>query len=151
MIFCKICNSEFIPAAPANKICSDSCREQAKLESRTSWRKDNKKVWCNYTKKYRDNNPMRFKLQGLAAKSKKLGILFDLKEEDLIVPDVCPVLGIPLDGKTRDTQWSVDRLVPDRGYTKANIKIISMRANRLKNDASILDVESILRYMKENS
>lgn len=151
MIFCKICNLEFCPAAPATKICSQSCREMSKLRSRTEWRNKNKKIWSGYTKTYRDKNPIRAKLMVIRAKCKKEKLPFDLTEEEILIPTVCPVLDIPLDGSTRDNQWSIDRINPSKGYTKANTRIISMRANRLKNDASILDVERILKYMKESS
>lgn len=151
MIFCKICNSEFMPITSANKICSDRCRKVS-LKERTVIRLEKtKRQRAKIMKKYRDSNPIRFKIRAICSKSKYNGIPFDLTEEDIIIPDICPVLGIPLDGKTRDRGWSVDRIVPEKGYVKSNIRIISMRANRLKSDASLLDVENILKYMKENT
>ena len=57
------------------------------------------------------------------------------------IPDVCPVLGIPLDqdpkgkGERSDNSPSLDKFIPSLGYVKGNIHIISWRANHLKNDA----------------
>jgi len=83
-------------------------------------------------------------------RSDKQGIPFDLHWEDFKVPRHCPVLGIELfwsDKLTNNTP-SFDRLVPEKGYVLDNVRIISMRANRLKNNATVEEMEKILFYMK---
>lgn len=66
------------------------------------------------------------------ARALKEGLPFDITEDDLEIPDVCPVLGIPF-GKS---QWydspSLDKLIPNLGYVKGNIVVVSARANNLK-------------------
>lgn len=86
------------------------------------------------------------------ARSFKKGIPFNLEQEDLKLPDVCPVLGIELSwgDKITESTPSLDRLKPELGYVKGNCVIISMRANRLKNDATEEELESILRYMRDH-
>ena len=75
-------------------------------------------------------------------RAKKEGLPYDIDEEylkNLGVPEVCPVLGIPLDwnsDKTSDNSPSLDKFYPDKGYVKGNVQIVSYRANRLKNDGS---------------
>lgn len=89
----------------------------------------------------------------LQRRAKAKGLPFDLDPEDILIPEVCPVLGIPItkEGRgQRDGAPSVDRLVPNRGYVRGNIKVISMRANQIKNCASIEEVERVLAYMKEH-
>lgn len=57
-------------------------------------------------------------------------------------PSVCPVLGIPMAAcrdAHEDGSASVDRLVPEIGYTTDNIRIISNKANRIKNEGSVED------------
>lgn len=78
-----------------------------------------------------------------------LGLPFDITPEDIVVPDVCPVLGIPLllNGD-RNNRPSLDRINPVRGYTKANICVISFRANRVKSDATPSELKKILQYME---
>ncbi len=83
-------------------------------------------------------------------KAKKFKIPFDLEECDFDIPEKCPVFGIPLDGRDREHEPSVDRIIPDKGYVKGNTKIISMKANRLKNNASIEDMLAIVRYLRRN-
>lgn len=89
------------------------------------------------------------KKQLLAVKksqAKKNNILFNLKEEDVVYPDVCPVLGIPLehgDGVLGDSSPTIDRINPSLGYTRGNIQVISLLANRMKNSAN---PEQLLKF-----
>lgn len=60
-------------------------------------------------------------------------------KENLGTPDICPVLGIPIEwdnDSTNDNSPSLDKFYPDKGYVKGNVQIISYRANRIKNDGS---------------
>lgn len=150
-ISCKVCGEVFMAEKAAQKLCSDKCRETTKAQSREEWRKKNPKVWCSYTNKYREKYPHRARLSAIKSKCTKEGLPFDLTEEWLEIPETCPVLGIPLDGSTRDNQWSFDRIVPEKGYTKDNVRVISMRANRLKNDSTYTELKRILEYIEKNS
>ena len=83
------------------------------------------------------------------SKCKAKGIEFDLTEDDLTIPDKCPVLGIdlvPHQGRRgyHPDSPSLDRIYPDRGYVRGNIRVVSARANLLKNDASIDELELVL-------
>lgn len=80
------------------------------------------------------------------------GLEFDLSWEDVVAPDVCPVLGIPVSKELSKEHWpTVDRIDNTRGYTRDNIRVISNRANRIKSDASIEELEAIVEYIKANS
>jgi hypothetical protein len=68
------------------------------------------------------------------------------------MPEVCPVLGIPLvvgDGSAKDNSPSIDRINPAGGYTKDNIRVISHRANTIKSNATIEEMEKVLAYIKD--
>jgi hypothetical protein len=78
---------------------------------------------------------------------------WDFTVEELIVPDYCPVLGIPLfftEGKNTDNTPTMDRVDNTKGYTRDNIEIISYRANRIKNNASLDELVSIVMYVAEH-
>jgi len=85
-------------------------------------------------------------------RAKKKNLEFDLVIEDLTVPDFCPILGIPLfvaGGKRTDNSPSLDRIDNSKGYTRDNVFVISFRANALKNDATLDELKSIVKYMEE--
>lgn len=79
------------------------------------------------------------------------GLEFALTADDIIIPAVCPVLGVPLiaGGPIRGQSPSVDRLDPKKGYTRNNVRVISYRANTIKNDATPEELEQILRYVRQ--
>lgn len=78
------------------------------------------------------------------------GIEFAITADDIKVPPFCPVLGIPLEPgvKCKPTSPSVDRFDNSKGYVPGNVRVISHRANQLKADASIAELEAVLLYMK---
>jgi fumarylacetoacetate (FAA) hydrolase family protein len=65
---------------------------------------------------------------------------FDLELSDIQIPDVCPVLGLPM------TIPSLDRRDNDRGYTKDNVEVVHRRTNTLKNDATPLELAKLAVY-----
>lgn len=92
------------------------------------------------TRRWRQNNPIKGMLDGARRRATKDGVPFNLTSENVIIPAVCPVLGIPLvKGENRGGNYnspSLDRVIPDLGYVKENVTVISMKANRMKNDAT---------------
>lgn len=84
----------------------------------------------------------------------KRGLDFDLEYTDVVIPATCPVLGIPIydsKGQATDHSPTLDRVDNTRGYTKDNICVISKRANTIKSNATIQELEAIILYMKEHS
>lgn len=73
------------------------------------------------------------------------GVPFEILPADIVIPTHCPLLGVPLKkgsgaGGQNDFSPSIDRLHPDKGYTKENILVISHRANRIKNNATVSEL-----------
>lgn len=92
-------------------------------------------------------------LMGAKARAKLKGVPFDILPSDIHIPEKCPVFGIPLiwgDRLTNNTP-SIDRVIPEKGYVKGNCVVISMKANRLKNNASEDDLRAILNYVTNHS
>jgi len=88
-------------------------------------------------------------LSCIKTRCKKRGLPFNLEKEDIVVPEYCPVLGIKLEFKgKRSHSPSVDKIIPEKGYVKGNIQVISMRANQLKNNASLEELKKIVAYVE---
>lgn len=70
----------------------------------------------------------------------KDGIPFDIELSDVVIPTHCPYLGIELThnlGKGfLDSNSSIDKIIPELGYIKGNIQVISRLANQMKNSAT---------------
>lgn len=82
------------------------------------------------------------------SRAKKAGIAFDIDISDIVIPAICPVLGIaltPHEGRGyHPASPSLDRIKPRLGYTKGNVRVISARANLLKSDASLNELRRVL-------
>ena len=89
------------------------------------------------------------------ASAKKRGIEFTITPTDLDdigIPLTCPILGLPLKfnrGEPKDNSPSVDRIDSSKGYTKDNIVIVSYRANRLKSNATLEEMEAMVSFYKQ--
>lgn len=71
----------------------------------------------------------------------------DIKAEHIVIPDRCPLLGIPLQqaGGFREAgSPSLDRIRPELGYVPGNVWAISYRANQIKNDATLAELRAIV-------
>lgn len=76
---------------------------------------------------------------------------FVITMNDLEWPTHCPVLGVELDwfGEKSDRSPSFDRIDSNKGYIPGNVAIISLRANRLKNNGTADEHEKIAIWMKK--
>lgn len=87
-------------------------------------------------------------------RAKQLGLVCTITASDIPVPEHCPVLGIRLSacrGVGSRKSWSspsVDRIDNEKGYVPENVRVISLRANMLKSDASVDEIRRILAYME---
>ena len=82
-------------------------------------------------------------------------IQFDIDYTDISIPEYCPLLGIKLnkhvgEGKLHDNSPSLDKIIPELGYTKGNVWIISNKANRMKSNATIEELELLVRNLKDH-
>ena len=94
-------------------------------------------------------------------RAKKEGLPFNLVLSDIVIPELCPVLGIPLisnlgkstgKGQTGLPNFNaptLDRIVPSLGYVRGNISVISWRANHIKTDATLEELQAIVMYLEE--
>lgn len=96
---------------------------------------------------------VREKLNGARKRARESGYNFNITIEDLMpFPTHCEILGLELNynvsGDSRpENTASLDKVIPDLGYIKGNVKIISHKANRLKSDLDFDTIEKIKEYM----
>jgi len=85
--------------------------------------------------------------------AKRKGIPFDITLDDIKdVPAFCPILGVKLvsgEGINNPNAASLDRVVPQQGYVKGNVYWISKRANRIKCDATLEEMERVVQWIRQ--
>lgn len=86
-------------------------------------------------------------------RAKKNDLPFDVDIPRIELPDFCPILGIPLNyhrslGGVHEESPSLDRKRPHLGYVESNLRVISNRANTLKNNATAMELRSVLEYLE---
>lgn len=90
-------------------------------------------------------------LQRAKSRAELKGLDFSITEEDIDIPESCPVLGIPLEkgtGVATDASPSLDRLRPSKGYVPGNVAVISYKANRIKSDATLTELRKVLEWFE---
>ena len=115
------------------------------------WRKKNPGRNAALLQSYRSANPKKAILNRLKQNAKEKNLEFALEENDINIPVICPILGIPIydnytpNGKKgpRPNSISVDRLDNNKGYIKKNVWVISNLANTMKNKAT---PEQLIRF-----
>jgi hypothetical protein len=103
------------------------------------------------SKEYRKKKPTKQLLWSARHRAKRRGTPFDIDESDIVIPDVCPLLGIPLfimDGKPGNNSPTLDEVRCGEGYTKGNVRVISHKANTMKQDHTVETMERFILYMK---
>ncbi len=130
---CKICSKEYRKTGQRQLYCSTSCQ----YKSRNS-----------YLRNWISNNPEKSILAGAKCRAKRNGTEFNINEADINIPSICPVLKIPIKRNTGSgfhfDSPSLDRIDNTKGYTKGNCRVISNRANLLKSDASLEELELLV-------
>jgi hypothetical protein len=93
---------------------------------------------------------LRRKITNIKGKCRKHNIPCDISAEDFTMPEVCPVYGIKMvwGSDLADGTPSFDRFDPNGGYVKGNVRIISLKANRLKSNATIDDLKAVIAWME---
>ena len=88
--------------------------------------------------------------QAAKLRAKKKDLEFSISIDDILIPEKCPLLGLDLsyeDFGIRYNSPSLDRKDPKKGYVKENIWVISSRANLLKNDATLEELELLVKNL----
>jgi hypothetical protein len=159
------------PKTPENTYASGNCKPCTRLRIR-NWRKNNYEQAINKCKKWKQENPEKAKrgprkwylenperalLIGARCRANTRGIEFNLELNDIVIPEFCPVFptlrlergigrgrGIPLDGCP-----TLDKIDNAKGYVKGNVWVISWRANFLKSNSTLEEMESLVKVWRE--
>lgn len=118
--------------------------KESKEKDPEKWKK-----WARDSYHRRKNDPLaRQKNLWKHAKTRavKKNIPFSIEINDVIIPDICPIMGEPF-AAVGDGPFSasLDRIIPELGYVKGNVRVISLLANQMKWNAT---KEQLLTFCK---
>lgn len=80
-----------------------------------------------------------FLWEGARGRARRFGLLFTITRADVVVPELCPVLGLLLRRNVRAVAFdsaTVDRIDSSRGYEPGNVIVVSMKANAIKSNGT---------------
>lgn len=115
-------------------------------EADKQWAEDNRDRRREQARARHHANPARYLWRSAYDRAERKGIPFSITVEDVLVPEVCPVLGVPFEFDTPFAP-TLDRIKPELGYVPGNVQVISRRANTMKSDASLVELISFARWV----
>jgi hypothetical protein len=92
-------------------------------------------------------------LRSARGRAKRSNIPFNITLVDIVIPDVCPLLGIPI----KQNLWhhgpspnspTLDRRVTSLGYVRGNVWVISHKANTIKSNATVEELERLIEGLR---
>ena len=142
-------------------------KEHAQKKARDYYWQNKEKVLKN-VQEYREKNRETIKEKGkeyyrrklknrlwnaAKARARKFNMDFDITVDDFILPVRCPLLGIEMKvnkgrHSVKKDSFSLDRIDSTKGYVKGNVWVISMLANNIKNNATLSEVEELVKNWK---
>lgn len=113
-----------------------------------------------YSEKMRQENPIKHSSQHMrnsaSGRAKRIGLEFNIDTDYIIsiCPTYCPVFGYKLRygsrKRGRDSP-SLDRIIPENGYVKGNVQVVSFLANTMKNEASFEEMYLFAEWVQKRT
>lgn len=105
---------------------------------------------CN-TARVKSTSPESKMWQRAKTRCAKSGKEFSIDKEDVVIPKLCPILGIELEvhkGSPGGKPYSpsLDRIDSSKGYVKGNVWVISQLANAMKANATEDQLRTFSKY-----
>ncbi len=108
-------------------------------------------------KEWNDTKDLRYNMwMGARDRAYNKNLEFNIEMEDIIIPELCPILNIPLVKNIKQAgkdSMTLDRIIPELGYVKGNVRVISRLANTMKQDASFEELKlfskNIINYIND--
>lgn len=171
---CNVCGNpgEFYPSNPTR--CKKCYAKSKKKYRSTGKYLETKRIYGRDWRAQQDKKDLAVKRKGAYQRRKSTperaavlivqrrrnsckheGIPFNVTAADLgPMPEACPILGIPLimgDKVVGPNSPTIDRIDPNGGYVPGNVMIVSFRANTIKHNASLEELEKVVEFMRRSA
>lgn len=100
-------------------------------------------------KKYRAKHRIYTIWSTAKRRAQKANLPFNLEISDIVIPEFCPYLGLKIApyGSRTDMSASLDKIIPNLGYVKGNVQVISDLANKMKSNATPAQLAAFARVV----
>lgn len=145
-------NTKCCPKCKEYKTLEDFHKNRNRAQGRAGVCKScTSKYGKTHKPKYRktEQGILTIRLFSIQTKCKERNIPFNLTQEDIAIPKYCPVLGVELN-RDFNSPWcaTVDRIKPELGYVKGNVIVVSKRANCIKSDATVEEMQRVVDFYR---
>jgi hypothetical protein len=132
--------------------------KKANTEQRRLWRANNpekSKAAIDVEVEKRNSSPenkIKYLIGQAKVRAKRDSIEFAISLIHVYIPAHCRLQGIEIcycNVGLKDNSPSLDRIDPTKGYVPGNVWIISQRANRIKNNATLSELKALVRNLEE--
>jgi hypothetical protein len=144
--YCKVCKNLAIKDWRLKHL--EECRQKER-----DWYKKYPTKKRTYWLRNREKHPEAYLWRSAKCRAKKDGTEFAISIGDVKIPTICPVLGIPISfgakaAEDRSNSPSLDRIDSRLGYVPGNVIVMSHKANTVKSNATLTELEAVVAWMK---
>ncbi|NBR25317.1 MAG: hypothetical protein EBU08_16375 [Micrococcales bacterium] len=140
--------------AMQSKAWRDANQSKVKAGRKNSRTKDLAKARAGERVRHNRRSLISKRLDSARGRAKKEGLPFDLTAEYITsiwpAENKCPIFNTPFKtarlGESRDASPSLERIDPAKGYVQGNILVVSLKANRMKNNGSLEELKLLVEY-----
>jgi hypothetical protein len=132
-------------------------KDKIKKRSEIRYKNHKEEILARHKEEHKCRDIRELMVERAKQRARKQGLPFNIVKEDIIIPEKCPILGIPLkrnvgDIVGRKDSYSLDKIDPKLGYIKGNVWVISYKANCMKSNATKEELIKFANWiLKENA
>jgi hypothetical protein len=156
-------NRHIFKSSGKTKLTETEVKDRARQKQKERYRKEKEakgELVRGYTKQglSQCQTPWYRLWIGARSRATKGNYPFSIEQEDVkelvIGLDYCPALGTKINweaDKLEDNSPTLDKIVPELGYVKGNIAVISNKANKIKTNATADDIGKVYSWLKKQN
>lgn len=121
------------------------CNPELAKTNRIQYYKNNQKKIIKRNADWLKDNPDYALWHRAKQRAKRNGLDFNIEQTDVIIPPTCPLLEFPIIWGNGEQSPALDRIDNTKGYIKGNVWVISHLANRMKNNGTIMQLDTFCK------
>lgn len=133
----------------------NACNKKYRDKKTPAYLDSKKRSDLKWYAELKKDRPWYLLWQAAKARAKRKNVPFDITPDDVeaLWSDTCPILGIKMESVVGEmnhhSSASLDRIIPEKGYVKGNIIVISFRANTIKSCGTLEEHRKIVSFLEK--